>query len=279
MTEEVLDQTTTEQTVQPSETETKVAEKTGVADTQENVETDEQKNERVKREAAEKAEKRSRGVQRRIDELTAEKHAERKRADELQALLARAIGQPQSKVDGPQGEPTREQYPNLDYESFIILRAEWRAEQKAKAIAEAATSTTREEAQKAVAAQEQAAAEREYLARQRETAKTIPDFTETMEEADVEVPGHVYAMIQRMPDGPVVAYHMAKNPELARQFYDNPPYMHGILLGQLSAMLKASAKTSNAPAPGKPVQQRPGSSTEPPSDPEKYFAWAQKHMR
>ena len=278
MTEEVLDQTTTDQTVQPSETETKVAEKTGVTDTQEKVaETDEQKNDRVQREAAEKAEKRARGVQKRIDELTAEKHAERKRADELQAQLFRFMEQKNPVAQAVEGEP--KQKDGEPWEEYVLRLAEHRAEKRVDAMLAEFQSKRQEETRTLTAQQEQAEAERQYLARQRETAKTIPDFMEVMEDADIEIPGHVYGLIQRMPDGPVIAYHMAKNPDLARQFFDSPTHMHGILLGQLSATLKASQTSSNAPAPGKPVQSKPGNSSEMPSDPDKYRAWAEKNLR
>lgn len=277
MTEAVIDQTTTDQTVPPSDTETKVPEKPSVADTQETVaETDEQKNERVRREAEEKAAKRARGVQRRIDELTAEKHAERKRADELLELVKTLSGKSGATQTQAEGEPA--QRDGEPWEDFAVRRAEWRAERKVEAKLAEFQRTQQEQTRTASSQQNEAAVEREYLARQKEAAKTIPDFMETMEEADVEVPTPVFHMLKRLPEGPLIAYHMAKNSELARQFYENPPEMHPVLLGRLAATLKAPQK-SNAPAPGKPVQSRPGTSSEPPSDPEKYWAWAEKNMR
>jgi hypothetical protein len=278
MPDEVIDQTTTDQTVQPSETETKVTEKTGVTDTQVKVaETDEQKNERVQREATEKAEKRARGVQKRIDELTAEKHAERKRADELQATLLRMMERGEKAQQADQGEPKQKE--GEAWEEYVLRLAEYRADKRVEARLAEFSKKNEEKTQQSTAQQQQAEVERQYLTRQRETAKSIPDFMETMENADIEVPGYTYALIQRMADGPLIAYHLAKNQELTQQFFDSAPEMHGILLGQLSATLKASQKTSNAPAPGTPVKSKPGSSNEPPSDPEKYWDWAQKNMR
>jgi hypothetical protein len=102
---------------------------------------------------------------------------------------------------------------------------------------------------------------------------------ETMADADIAVPTAVYDMIRRLPEGPTIAYHMAKNPELAQQFFEQPPYMHGVLLGQLAATLKAPQKTTTAPAPGKPAASKAGSDNEPPSDPNLYRAWADKHLK
>jgi hypothetical protein len=268
-------------TLKPSETVPEGTEKPGAPDAQEKVaETDEQKNERIQKEAAEKAEKRAKGVQKRIDELTADKHAERKRADELAAQNARILALLEGKQAAPavQGEPKREQFES--YEDYVAARAEFRAEQKAKALIEQSTKTSDEQRRKEASEQAQRSLEQGYADRQRQAAKDISDFNDVMEDADIAVPTQVYNMIMRMPDGPVIAYNMAKNPDLVQQFWSNPAEMHGILLGQLSATLKSQQKAqTKAPDPGKPVGSKAGSATEPPSDPNLYRAWADKHLR
>ena len=250
-------------------------------------ETDEQKNERVQREAAEasakRAEKQSRGVQKRIDELTADKHAERKRADELAdqnrrilALLEGKNGTPAAKTSGA---PEREQFNS--YEEFLRADARYVAQQEAKALFEESTKAQREAQAKFEQERAVRTAQQTYASRESEIAKTIPDYRETIDESDVNVPQGVFNLIQKMADGPLIAYHIAKQPELAKQFWENAndPAMHGIILGQLSATLKApSSKISNAPAPGKGVKTTTQTSNSPPSDPNLYFAWAEKHM-
>lgn len=287
MPDEVLDQTAElEKPAQAAESETAPdktgAEQADATDATEKVaETDEQKNERVTREAKEASEKRSRGVQRRIDELTADKHAERKRADELAATNARILALLEAKQTGttkPAGEPTRDQFG--DYEDFIIARAEHRAELKASAVTETASKAVQERLERDSATREEQAAMADYSKREREFAAKTPDFAKVVEESDgIRIPAGVHHMITRMADGPVIAYHMLKNPALAEQFNTQPEYMHGILLGQLSATLKSPQKSSTAPAPGRPASSKTGSATEPPSDPELYRAWADKHMR
>jgi hypothetical protein len=249
---------------------------------EESGETDEQKNERVQREEAERtrqaSEKKARGVQKRIDELTADKHAERKRADELAQQNARILALLEGKSDkvATSGEPVREQFE--DYEKYTAALARYEAKQEAKALFEEAQKTQREATQKLEQERTSQQVQREYHKRQTEVAKAIPDFYEVMEDADISVPNHVLDMVMRMPDGPTIAYHMAKQPDLAKQFWDQPPYMHGIILGQLSATLKGTPKVSTAPAPGKPAASKPAASNSPPTDPEQYFAWAEKHM-
>jgi len=263
-------------------------ENAGATGASENVgeETDEQKNERVQREAEaerqKRSEKQARGVQKRIDELTADKHAERKRADELaeqnKRILALLEGRSNGAAPAKSGEPTRDQFDS--YEQFVEARAEYRAEQTARKLIEESTKAQQEAQAKTTAAQAEMAAQRSYASREAEIAKTIPDYHETMADADVSVPQGVLNLIKKMPDGPLIAYHIAKQPELAQQFWaNNDPADHGIILGQLSATLKASPpKASNAPAPGKTVQAKAASSNGPPSDPTQYFAWAEKHM-
>lgn len=247
-------------------------------------ETEEQVKEREAAEAAEKArvkeERRQASVQKRINELTAEKYANQKLAEQLAEQNKRMLEilEGKSNPKSNDGEPKREDF--QDYEEFVTARAEWRAEQRAiklveerlKAQEETQTKRERETAEKAV--------ERQFLERRAAAEKELPDFREVVSEWEPKVPDSVVDMILRMPDGPLISYHMAKNPALEAQFRDQPAYMHGILLGQLSATLKSPPKVTAAPTPGKPVSAgKPGSSTEPPSNPELYYEWAKKHLR
>jgi len=272
---------------QQSEAEGKPPVVDGESGAPEVVETDEQKNARVQQEATEKArlkeEKRQASVQRRMDELTADKYAERKRADELAAQNAKILALLEGKQNAPQapGEPTREQFEN--YEDFVTARAEFRAVAKAEAAAQAAIekfSKTQQETQSRSQQEEsRKATEKQFIERRMEIEKSIPDYKEVMEDWEPKIPDSAVDLLVKMPDGPLITYHLAKNPSLEAQFRDQPAYMHGILLGQLSATLKSQAKVTAAPSPGKPIASKPGTSTEPPSDPNQYYAWAQKNLR
>lgn len=265
----------------------------GDAGAPENVEeeTDEQKNERVQREAGEaaakRADKQSRGVQKRIDELTADKHAERKRADELASQNARILALLEGKSGSPGGPakasddaPTREQFGS--YEEYLRADARYEARREAKELIESSTKAQREAQAKTAAERAVIESRRSYATREAEIASKIPDYFEVMEDANVSIPTKAYDLIQKMADGPLIAYHIAKQPDLAKQFWQNAddPAMHGIILGQLSATLKATpSKISNAPAPGKTVRSQPASSDAPPTDPKHYIAWANKHLK
>jgi hypothetical protein len=265
------------------ETEDKTLE--GETPAPETEETDEEKNSRVQEEAAEKArqkeERRRASVQKRMDELTADKYAERKRADQLAEQNAKILAlleeRQNPKAAKNDGEPTREEFES--YEDFVAARAEYRAEKKVSAALEEFHRKQSEVTTERTKAQETQTFERQFMERTSALTKTLPDFQEVVGDWEPKLPAAVVDMVLRLPDGPLISYHMAKNPELEAQFLSQPEYMHGIILGQISASLKSTPKVSSAPAPGKPVASRVGSSSEPPSDPEQYFAWANKHLR
>lgn len=263
------------------QTDTQVSGET-VTPEQNVAESDEQRNERVLSEAREKAEKRASGVQRRIDELTADKYAERKRAEELarqnELLLQQLKGsRPSEAKQDDQGPPKREQF--QDDWSFINANTEYIAQQKAMEAVRQASETARQNMLRQQAEQQQARLDYEFTSRQKDFIKTAPDYLEVVQSSDFPVPGNVLQLIKALPDGPAVTYHMAKNPDIAKQFFSTPPELHGFILGQISATLKSTPRVSNAPAPGKTVGAKGGTSTEPPSDPEQYYAWAQKNLR
>lgn len=261
-------------------TETELPAGTDTAEkTAETVESDEQKAERERTEserAAERADRRQKALDRRFAELTAEKYAEKARADAL-AQQIQQLGQTRT-TPAVDGEPKREQFE--DYEAFLEARATFRAEAKAREVLEKFTQQQKTEQERNASSEKERAELNAYLSRQREIAKSIPDYAQVMKDADVELPNSAFSLIKRMADGPLIAYHLAKKPELADQFFENPPELHGVLLGQLSSTLKATAKpVSNAPTPGKTVAAKPGSSSDPPQTTEEYFKWAQKNMR
>lgn len=242
--------------------------------------TDEQINAEVQAEAKARAERKQRGIQKRMDELTRDKYAERQAREALERQNAELMALLKTpKAETPTGAPRQQDF--SDYAEFVKADAVWHAKQEAQAILNARLQE-QSKSQEQIA---QSAVERElastYAKRAAEVAKSVPDYQEVMEEADqIEVPNHVLGMIRRLDNGPLIAYHMVKNPALAERFMQEPPEMHGVILGQLSASLKAPAKVSNAPAPGKPAASKAAvSATDPPEDADAYMAWAAKHMR
>lgn len=253
------------------------------SDALENSETEEQKNERALQEEATrrqaKEEKRALGVQRRIDELTAKNYQEKARADALQTVLDNmnkgSNHQQQSDVSK---EPQRDQFES--YEDFLEAKASFKAEQIVQKHLEQYQTQQKESTTRNQAEQSRKDAESKFLERRQVLEKEIPDYRDAVEDWEPNLPNSVVEMLVKLPEGPLISYHMAKNPALEAQFRDQPEYMHGVILGQLIMSLKSTLKVSTAPAAGKTVStSKATSSKEAPSDPEQYYAWAQKNLR
>lgn len=258
----------------------------GATDTPETVEveheeTDEQKNERALQERRENAEKRARGVQRRIDELTADKHAERQAAEDLRrqnAELLAALRErtPQARQEGvdPNAEPQKADYD--DWEKYNRAVARWEARQEAIAVAEAVQQRNDYAARQYHAQQQEAQLNHGFSQRQDEFAKARPDYHEKMAAAsNVMIPASLGSAIKALPNGPAVALFMAENPQVAEAVANQSPLMQGVVLGNISAHVSTS-QVSNAPRPGKPVGGSGAGSDAPPADAAAYARWAAK---
>lgn len=257
-------------------------------------ESDEEKNRRIQAEAAEesrkRAERRQASIEKRFAELTAEKYEARKQAQALveqNAKLTAMLEGKQPAQPAASGEPTRDQFES--YEDFVTARAEYRAEQRAvkaaQELIERENRSRQELESRRSQETERQQVEREFLTRKAEAVKSFPDFQEVINGWEPNIPEGVAELILRLPDGPLIGYHLAKSPELEARLRDAPAYMQGIVLGEIRTALKSSQATpkesTKAPAPGSPVTPKVSASTttEYNGDPEGYFAWARKHLK
>lgn len=265
-----------------SEVEEKLVPQDGESDApQEQEETDEQKNARALEEDAErkrvKEEKRQASVQRRFDELTRQRYEEKARADALE-LIVKQYGQPQQQQAKQSDEPQRDQFDS--YEDYLRASAVYEARQLVKQEIEQMQAKQKEISTISQVEKSRQDAEKQFLERRVATEKTIPDYREVVEDWEPNLPSSVVDTIIRLPEGPLLTYHLAKNPELEEQFRTAPEYMHGVLIGQLLSTLKSTPKTTSAPPPGKPVSAAKAASSDgPPADPEQYYAWAQRQQK
>lgn len=246
-------------------------------DTTEQVaETDEQKNARELAEQQARSERRARGVQKRLDELTAEKYEARARAERAERMLEQAMrgNQPAPAAEQPDAEPKREQYAN--YDDWVAALAEHRAAKRAEKIIADRFGQVHQQQTDFAQQQEVMRLRNQFAARQQDFAKKNADYFDVVQTEDVRIPNEAAAFLHTMEDAPAVIYHMAKNPEVAQRLWNEPPIRQAMLLGELSAQLKTPPKVSNAPPPGKPTGARSGESNEPPSDYQGYLKWRAK---
>lgn len=255
------------------------AEQNVAADTTENTETDEQKNERILHERQERSRRAASRVQQRFDELTRDKYAERAARERVERELdeLRRASRQQQQQDGD-GAPKRDQFD--DYESYIEARASYRATKEMVGRLEAM--------QRQVAEQQRA----EHELRERNsvlqaiadsTAKfrsQAKDFDDAMEAiADIPSSPILERAIATADNPAAILYALGKDPERARNIAMMDPLQQAKMIGKIEYELRStSVRVSNAPAPGKPAGAKGGAASEPPEEPEAYFRWAEKNL-
>lgn len=244
------------------------------ADTTETVaETDEQKNQRELEERKQRSEKQSRGIQRRFDELTAEKHQEKREKEQLLALVQQLVGRGQV----PQStEQPLTRGPDEAYEDWVTRKAEWKAEQKAARVLDERLGAHEKQAEQQRVQNTVAQVRAQFESRMQEFAGKQADWNDVVAtNDDVHIPDAAAGLIHRDPDGPAILYAIGKNPALAAQLRGDP-FQQAMVLGQIKATLKGSPQVSKAPTPGKPVGSRSGPVDNGPDDSDSMETWLKK---
>lgn len=237
---------TTEQSAQTTEQE------------QQQGQTEGEKPEGAEQQQADKSEQPKKGgVQKRIDELTRKAHeAEREAAFwREQAAKSQAPSTDATK-------PARDDFATDD--DYFEALADWKAEQK---VGEFRKQQQAEALNKAE--QTQTATRFElYQERVAASLEAIPDYAEVVGASDVPAAPHVLESILDSDSGPQLAYHLAKNPELAEQLNAMTPVQAAREIGRLEAQLAhpktettPPKRTTNAPAPITPVRGSNGQFT------------------
>lgn len=182
------------------------------------------------------------GVQKRIDELTrARREAER------QAEYWQGVATQTAQVDADD-EPRLDQFVDNDgipdTAKYTKAMVRWAAKQ---AVAE----TQREQAAQSANYARQSA----WEAREAQTKASIPDYDAVVPVSTVPIKPHVVELLMESDMGPSLAYHLAKNPDVAAKLNNMSERRAGIELGILQTTLTAPAVKvpSNAPTPITPI--------------------------
>lgn len=230
--------------------------------------------------AAAEPPKKAKGVQKRIDELTANwRNTERDR-DEWRRLaqqLMESQGKPKEDApEPPQPKPTQDAFP--DYDQYLEALADWKAEQKIQAHLG--------EAEKRRSAETQQAAQQKRVSgfqqRAAEFAKEHPDYHAVAENPNVPITQPMFDAIVESDRGPEIAYHLGQHPEIAARLSSMSPVGAARELGKLEAQLSIPAKPKASQAPD-PVEPVGGGSERNAKDPEKmttdeWMAWRNKQV-
>ena len=185
------------------------------------------------------------GFQKRINKITADKYAEKRRADALEAELAGI------KKAAPPAEPAEEiTLEGHDYDQEAYTEALINA-RVAKAMSQAQTGE----------AQRQAGAQRDQVSRdfsKRASEANIEGYSEAvaaLASSGVPITQELMETIQGIENGPAVAYHLGTNLDLAAEIAAKPFGAAAARLGVLSAEIsrQATPGATKAPDPIQPV--------------------------
>ena len=176
------------------------------------------------------------GVQKRIDELTRARREAERQAEYWQGVATQTA--PEAQGD----KPSRDDYAEQD--DYIEALTEWKAEQ-------AVTRAQREQAAQSANHARQSA----WEAREAQTKASIPDYDAVVPVSTVPIRPHVVEALMDADAGPSLAYHLAKNPDVAARLNAMTPTRAAIELGRIETTLTAPAVKvpSNAPTPITPI--------------------------
>lgn len=188
-------------------------------------------------------------IQARFNKLTAEKYAEKNRADELERRLAQLETQAPTQTQTEAARPTIEQF-DYDQDAYNAALIKYETTQ---AIEQFQARQT--EAQKA---QEQQRIQNAFNERVAKFTEKAPDYVEKVNgmfnTLGTAMPQHVVEAI--MKKGPEVAYYLSDHLDVAAELTNMDALSSGIMIGEISAQLavtKPKIKPSAAPDPIEPV--------------------------
>ncbi len=215
----------------------------------------------------EPAKKESRGVQKALDRLTAERETERRRADQAHEETMRLLalleerGKPLPPVpavmEGEPPRPHRGDYPDPDaWDAAILQYAEdksaWAATEAVRQAEEARVEQAkRDEIESGIRKTFESYQERVDKAKEK-----YSDFDTVAMRDDVVVSTGVAEAIRHSERGPDIQYYLGKNPDEAKRINQLSPPLQLVELGLIVAKLDAPVikPLSAAPKPIRPIR-------------------------
>jgi len=208
------------------------------------------------------------GVQKRIDELTAKrKEAERERDYYRQQL--EESRQPKQEVI----EPVKPVFADFDYDSekfaramddYADKKASWSRHQEAVQVKQRETAL------------EQQRKEWDYQSKSAKFAKDNTDYFETVGNPELRISTDMATVIKDSEHGPALAYYLGKNPGIAAEISYLPPHRQYMEMGKLEVEIVSrkapERQLSNAPKPITPLGSKSTVKTDPAEMTDKQFA-------
>lgn len=206
----------------------------------------------------EKSGKKKGGFQRRIDKLNQQKAQAQQEAEFWrQQALKGAGGESKTEQKLAEPKPDSEGKPKPDdfenHSDYVEALTDWKTDQKFKEQAQKQEKSKAESEQQKIA--------RDYQDRAKSFAEKTPDFKEVLAEVDeIRISPVVHDIILSSPNGPELAYELAKNPEEFEHVCKLPPIAAAREMGKVEARIaskssekKQEQKITKAPKPLEPV--------------------------
>lgn len=214
----------------------------------------------------EQPKKKGGGFQKRISELTAQlRQAQR----ELEAARA--------KPETPQADepaPKRDQFD--DYEAYLEAHTRWVARSEAQSIKQAADA----EYQRRIADRERDAREGDWQAKVETFREDHPDWDAVALNPALPITAEMAETLRELDNGPEVAYHLGKNPELVDRLAGMSDRKAALELARLSERLVTQVKrTSAAPKPIEPVRSTGRANVDPLSEKLSIDEWVKNRRK
>lgn len=208
--------------------------------------------------AEEKLTKRN-SFQERINQKT----REAKEAQALATSLQERLASYEQTIQPSQSRPKLEDF-DYDEQRFNEALDSWTSSSLSTSVRQVRLEEQRQEAKNAQQ-RTLAIAQETFVERANDFELDNPDFRDVVS----KVPNSqvLTSAVLMAEDGPALAYHLGKNPGIAKELAEMNPYMAMLEIGKISARLstKAPTKLSSAPPPSKTV----GSSAAVSKDPDK----------
>lgn len=183
----------------------------------------------------------------------------------LETVSGRSAVDAKAKIETEDPRPKRETFDNPDaYDSALI---DWSARGAARVASAEATAKAKTEADNKAKEDKKAAEEAEerkqiettkkaWNERRAKAIEEYPDFAEVTEREDVQISAAMASVIVSAENGPDLAYHLGKNPEVAERIAQLSPALAVFEMGKLAASLAKKPEVSKTPPPAKPLGSR-----------------------
>ncbi len=193
--------------------------------------------------------------QERVDEITREKHVEKRRADEAEALLIETRGklaEKQAAEDAAKAAAADPRPAKADFgdpDEYASAVEAWADRQAARVDEVQARKARDAEFQQSRVKQVE-----NWKTVRAEAIKEIPDYTEVAE-TELQISRNLAVLVSLHPRGPYLAYYLGKHPEEVTRLGAMTAEQAAFAIGELSPKI-ASVKTltSSAPPPIAPVR-------------------------